>query len=105
MTIFIPGQQFTLTWNEPPLNIGETVDAYFLNITGPDNTCGSVTTLQRFGNSTRSYTCSRWAPKGQTYTFTVEAASCGGDLRGPVSDPVTVSLQGIYICPEKHLFV
>ena len=35
-------------------------------------------------------------PEGQTYTFTVQPANCGGELRGPESDPVTVSLQGAY---------
>ena len=98
-----PGQQFTITWDEPPLNMGETFDAYFLNISGPDDLCGSVNTLLRFGNSTHSYACSGWTlPGGQMYTFTVQAANCGGVLRGPRSGPVTVSLQGTYI---KMLFV
>ena len=93
-----PGQQFTITWNEPPLNMGETFDAYFLNISGPDDLCGSVNTLLRFGNSTHSYACSGWSlPEGQMYTFTVQAANCGGVLRGPKSRPVTVSIQGMYI--------
>ena len=30
------------------------------------------------------------------YTFTVQAANCGGELKGPESDPITVSLQGAY---------
>ena len=34
---------------------------------------------------------------GQTYTFTVQAANCGSDLRGPESGHVTVSLQGTYV--------
>ena len=93
-----PGQQFTVTWNEPPLNKGETFDAYFLNISGPDDLCGRVNTLLRFGNSTHSYACSGWMlPEGQMYTFTVQAANCGGVLRGPKSEPVNVSLQGTYI--------
>ena len=98
----LPGQQFNITWDEPPLNMGETFDAYFLNISGPDDLCGSINALQRFGNSTRSYACSRWTmpPAGQTYTFTVQAANCGGDLRGPKSGPVTVSLQGILKCKQ-----
>ena len=90
----LPGQQFTITWDEPPLNMGKMVDAYFLNISGPDDLCGSVNTLLRFGNSTRSFACSGWTlPEGQMYTFTVQAANCGGVLRGPKSGPVTVSLQ------------
>ena len=87
----LPGQQFTITWDESPMNM---VDAYFLNISGPDDLCGSVNTLLRFGNSTHSYACSGWTlSEGQMYTFTVQAANCGGVLRGPKSDPVTVSLQ------------
>ena len=33
----LPGQQFNITWDEPPLNMGETFDAYFVNISGPDD--------------------------------------------------------------------
>ena len=85
-----------IAWNEHPLKVGEGVDTYFLNISGPDNLCGNVNTLQRFGVSTLNYTCSGWTmpPTGQTYTFTVQAASCGGSLRGLESGPVTVSLKG-----------
>ena len=92
-------QHFTITWDEPPLYTGETVDAYFVNVSGPDDLCGSVNTLQRLRNSTHNYTCSGWTmpPAGQTYTFTVQAANCGGDLRGPDSDTLTVSLQGTYV--------
>ena len=94
----LPGQQFTITWDEPPLNMGEMFDAYFLNISGSDDLCGSVNTLLRFGNSTCSYECSGWTvPEGQTYTFTVQAAKCGGELRGPNSGPVSVSLRGAYV--------
>ena len=98
VTFPIPEQQFTITWNEPQLNMHEVIDTYFVNISGPDDLCGSVNTLQRFGNSTRNYTCSGWTmpPAGETYTFTVQAANCDGDLRGPESDHVTVSLQGAY---------
>ena len=96
VTFPISGQQFTITWDVPPLNMGGTVDTYLVNISGPDDFCGNVNILQRFGVSTRNYTCSGWTmlPAVQTYTFTVQAASCGGDLRGLESDPVTVSLQG-----------
>ena len=99
VSFFLPGQHFTITWEEPPLFGGETFDAYFVNISGPDNLCGSVNTLQKFRNSTHNYTCSGWTmpPAGQTYTFTVQAANCGGDLRGPESGHVTVSLQGTYV--------
>ena len=95
VTFPISGQQFTITWNEPPLNMGGTVDTYFVNISGPDDLCGNVNTLQRFGSRTRSYACSGWIPAGQKYTFTVQAANCGGDLRGPASDPVIVYLRGM----------
>ena len=94
----LPGQQFTIIWDEPPLNMSETFDAYFLNISGPDDLCGSVNTLLRFQNNTHSFACSGWTlPEGQTYTFTVQAANCGGVLRGPKSGPATVSLQRMYI--------
>ena len=108
MSITIPGQQFIITWNEPLIKVAERVDTYFVNISGPDDLCGNVNILQRFGVSTRNYTCSEWTmpPAGQTYTFTVQAASCGGDLRGLESDPVTVSLQGRLVemggCLCKH---
>ena len=97
------GQQFTITWDEPPLNMGETFDAFFLNISGPDDLCGSVNTLLRFGSSTHSYTCSGCRlPGGQRYTFIVQAANCGWVLRGPKSGPATVSLQCMYICLCNH---
>ena len=97
MTFLIPGQQFTITWNEPSLSMGGTVDTYFVNISGPDDQCGNVDTLQRFGNSTHSYTCSGWTmPTGQKYTFTVQAANCGGSQRGSGSNIVTVCLHGIF---------
>ena len=108
VSITIPGQQFIITWNEPLLKVAERVDTYFVNISGPDDLCGNVNILQRFGVSTRNYTCSGWTmpPAGQTYTFRVQAASCDGDLRGLESDPVTVSLQGrlfeIGDCLCKH---
>ena len=93
VSISIQEQQFTINWNEPP----GRVDIYFLSIIGPDSLCGSVNNLQRLGNRTHSYTCSGWRfPEGQTYTFTVQAANCGGELKGPESDPVIVSLQGAY---------
>ena len=102
----LPGQQFIITWNEPPLNMGETFDVYFLNISGPNDLCGSVNSLLRFGNSTHSYACSGWIlPEGQMYTFIVQAANCGGALRGPWSGLVTVSLQGIIYIECKWLFV
>ena len=91
---FLPRQQFTVTWDEPPLSMGGTVDTYFVNISGPDSLCGNVNTLQMV--TERNYTCSGWTMlTGQTYTFTVQAANCGGDLRGPASDPITVYLRGM----------
>ena len=76
------------------MNIGETIDTYFVNISGPDNLCGNVNTFQNVTEP--SYTCSGWTmPTGQMYIFTVAAANCGGSLRGPYSEPVTVTLQGM----------
>ena len=96
MTFPIPGQQFTITWDEPRLNMGETIDIYFVNISGPDDQCGNVNTLQRM--TEHSYRCSGWTmPTGQTYIFTVAAANCGGSLMGHYSEPVTVTLQGMLI--------
>ena len=95
VTFPIPGRQFNITWNQFPLSFGETIDIYFVNISGPDNLCGNVNTLQRFGNSTHSYACSGWSPSGQKYTFTVQAANCGGSQRGPESNIVTVCLQSM----------
>ena len=93
VTFTFPGQQFTITWNEPQPEIG-AVNAYFVNVSGPDDLCGNVSTFQRV--ITRSYTCSGWMmPTGQKYIFTVAAANCGGNLRGPESNPVTVCLQGM----------
>ena len=75
--------------------MNETIDAYFVNISGPNDLCGidSVNTLQRV--TEHSYTCTIQTPpqEGETYTFTVAAANCGGNLRGPESEPVR--LQGI----------
>ena len=96
VSFLMPGQQFTITWDEPPLNMGETIDAYYVNISGPDNLCGNVNTLQRV--TEHNYTCSGWTMStGQTYTFTVATAKCGGALIGPVSDPATVSLHGMLL--------
>ena len=91
----IPREQFTITWDEPTVYMNETIDAYFVNISGPEDLCGndSVNTLQRV--TERTYTCSiQTTPQeGDTYTITVAAANCDGNLRGPESDPVR--LQGI----------
>ena len=94
MVFSLPGQQFTITWDVPPLNMGEIFDAYFLNISGPNDLCGSVKTLLRFRNHTHSYICSGWLPAGQKYTFTLQAANCGGNQRGPESYSLTVCLKG-----------
>ena len=88
-----PRQQFTISWLEPPLDVNETIDAYFVNISGPEDLCGNGNTLQRV--TERNYTCTiRPTPReGDIYTITVVAANCGGDLRGPASSPIY--LQGI----------
>lgn len=90
-----PREEFIIAW--PPLSMGEAVDAYFVNISGPNgNLCGnsSVNTLQRVTEP--NYTCSiQTMPQGgDTYTIRVQAANCDGDQRGPESS--RVYLQGIY---------
>ena len=92
VTFPISGQQFIVTWDEPPLNMGGTVDTYFVNISGPDNQCGNVSALQSV--TERNYTCS--GPTAtKIYNFTVQAANCGGDRRGPESGSIAVSLRGM----------
>ena len=88
----ISGEQFNISWDEPPRGM---IDTYFVNVSGPDDQCGSVNVLHRFGNSTRNYACSGWSLAGQRYTFTVAAANCGGDLRGPITRSISVFLQGM----------
>ena len=86
-------RRFIITWNEPTLNLGEMINAYFVNISGPNDLCRNGNTLQRV--TERSYTCSireRIRPPGEAYTITVAAANCGGSLRGPESEPL--HLQG-----------
>ena len=91
----IHGQQFTIRWDELPLSMGGTVDTYFVNISGPDDQCGNINTLQRFGSRTHTYSCSGWSHASQKYTFTVQAANCGGNLSGLASDPVMVCLKSM----------
>ena len=88
--------------------MGGTIDAYFVNVSGPNKLCGNVNTLQNV--TEHSYTCSGWTmPTGQTYIFTVAAANCGGSLIGPPSGPVIVTLQGmltqgfVYVVVELSL--
>ena len=92
--IFIdPRQRFTITWDEPQLNTNETIDVYYVNISGPNDLCGTGNTLQRV--TERSYTCTIQIPpqEGDRYTITVAAANCGGNQRGPES--ALVRLQGM----------
>ena len=88
-----PRQQFNITWIEPPSATGGTVDTYFVSISGPSDLCGNGNTPQNV--TERSYTCTIQTPpqEGETYTITVQAATCDGRLTGPNSDPV--HLQGI----------
>ena len=88
-----PRQQFTITWLEPPLDVNETIDAYFVNISGPNDLCGNGDMVQRV--TERNYTCTIQTTRqeGDIYSITVAAANCGGDLRGPASSPIY--LQGI----------
>ena len=93
VTFSITRREFNITWDEPPMNMGGTVDAYFVSISGPNDLCGTGNTLQNV--TERTYTCSiQTTPQeGETYTIRVMAANCDGSLRGPESDPVR--LQGI----------
>ena len=86
-SVTFPGrEQLRFRWN---VQNPDDVDAYLVNISGPDDQCGSRDILHR--STENSYTCSGWSPAGQNYTLTVQAANCGGE--GPASDPVTVYLQ------------
>ena len=93
VTFSMPREQFNVTWDEPLLNTGETIHSYSVNITGPNDLCGTGNTLPNV--TERSYTCTiQTTPEeGETYTITVAAANCGGNLRGPESEPVR--LQGM----------
>ena len=86
VTFSVPREQFNITWDEPPLSMGGTVDAYFVNISGPNDLCGNGNMLPRVTEP--SYTCSiQMAPQeGETYTIRVAAATCNGSLRGPESN-------------------
>ena len=94
-TFSVPREQFNITWDEPPMNIGGTVDTYFVNISGPEDLCGNGNTLPQVTEP--SYTCTIQTPpqEGETYTFTVAAATCNGNLRGPESS--SRRLQGTCI--------
>ena len=83
-------EQFTITWDESQPN---TIDAYYVNISGPNDLCRNVNIPLRV--TERSYTCTMQTvpQEGDTYTFTVAAANCGGSLRGPES--AAVHLQGM----------
>ena len=89
-TFLTPRQQFTITWNEPPLNMGGTIHSYFVNISGPNDLCGTGNTPQNV--TERSYTCTIQTPpqEGDIYTIRVAAANCGGRLRGPESEPAII---------------
>jgi len=78
-------RQLNFTWNVQ----NPDVDAYLVNISGPDDQCGSRDILHRSTENT--YTCSGWSPTGQEYTLSVKAVNCGG--KGPANDPVTVYLR------------
>jgi len=87
--------ELNFTWDEPPLNVNETIDAYFVNISGPEDLCGTGNTLPNV--TERSYTCTiqPTPQEGDTYTIRVAAANCDGNLRGPESTPVR--LQGTLV--------
>ena len=77
--------------------MGGTVDAYFVNISGPSALCGSADTLQKV--NAHNYTCliktDPEIQENETVIVRVQAANCGGNLRGPESEPVTVPLKGM----------
>jgi len=85
VTFPIAGERFQYTWDAPVSDF----DFYLINISGPDNQCGSRESLHR--STENSYTCSGWSPAGQNYTLSMLAVNCGGE--GPASDPVTVFLR------------
>ena len=91
-------QEFIVTWDEPPLSMGGTVDTYFVNISGPSALCGSADKLQQV--NVRNYTCliKTEPQEDETVIIRVQAANCGGNLIGPESEPVSVSLQGMLNC-------
>ena len=88
-----PGVEFNINWTEPPLNVNETIDTYFVNISGPNDLCGNGNTLQMV--TERNYTCTieTTPQEGEIYTITVVATNCDGSLRGFQSAPAL--LQGM----------
>ena len=98
--IFIdPRQQFTITWDEPQLNTNETIDVYYVNISGPNDLCGTGNTLQNV--TERTYTCSIQTPpqEGETYTFTVAAANVVG-----TREDLRVHLCACKVCRRKTVY-
>ena len=91
-------QDFIVKWDGPPLSMGETVDTYFVNISGPTALCGSADTLQKV--NARNYTSliEKEPQEDETVIIRVQAANCGGNLIGPESEPVSVSFQGMLNC-------
>ena len=87
-----PRVEFTITWAEPPLNMNETIDAYFVNISGPNDLCGTGNTLPNVTEPRYTCTIQPTPREGEIYTIRVAAANCDGNLRGPESAPVR--LQG-----------
>ena len=86
----IPREQFNITWTESSLNTNETIDAYFVNISGPGDLCGTGNTLPNVTEP--SYTCRIQTPprEGDRYTIKVAAANCDGNLSGPESAPAII---------------
>ena len=91
VTFIIPREQFTISWDDSPLNTGEM--SYFVNISGRGDLCGNVDALQNV--TERSYNCTiqPTPQEGDPYTIRVAAANCNGRQRGPQSSPAR--LQGI----------
>jgi len=88
-------QEFIVKWDVSPLNMGERVDTYFVNISGPSALCGSADKLKKV--NARNYTCliKTEPQEDETVIISVQAANCGGSQRGPESEAVSLSLQGM----------
>ena len=76
--------------------MNDTVDAYFVSISGPGDLCGNESVQMV---TERSYTCFMQTipQEGDVYTFTVRTrtTNCDGNLRGSESE--AIRLQGMYI--------
>ena len=88
-------QEFIIQWSRETVASLVNIDGYNVQVDGPNNLCGDPNTTHFV--TTEQYVCSNWSSSsfGQTYTFMVSAVNCGNQL-GSSSQPVTVTLQGIF---------